>query len=114
TGDGLGHCPPGLNPKLSLRGPTGEVSTSDNTSAGNGGAKIDPVAKTADRNLPVVTYAATVEFLGNCGATPFYVLEAKVNPPGCGDGILQAGEQCDDGNLKDGDGCSATCTLEAS
>ena len=31
--------------------------------------------------------------------------------PRCGDGILQAdqGEQCDDGNLVNGDGCSSTC-----
>jgi fibro-slime domain-containing protein len=32
--------------------------------------------------------------------------------PACGDGLLQAGEQCDDGNLKPGDGCSGLCTLE--
>ena len=30
----------------------------------------------------------------------------------CGDGILDAGEQCDDGNLADHDGCSAACALE--
>jgi cysteine-rich repeat protein len=30
----------------------------------------------------------------------------------CGDGILDAGEQCDDGNSVNGDGCSAMCTLE--
>ena len=32
----------------------------------------------------------------------------------CGDGVLQAafGEQCDDGNLAGGDGCSADCTWE--
>ncbi len=30
----------------------------------------------------------------------------------CGDGILQTGEQCDDGNLVPGDGCSGVCTLE--
>ena len=29
--------------------------------------------------------------------------------PVCGDGELDQGEQCDDGNTKDGDGCSATC-----
>src|SRR5262245_23977263 len=30
----------------------------------------------------------------------------------CGDGKLAASESCDDGNLEDGDGCSATCTVE--
>jgi cysteine-rich repeat protein len=30
----------------------------------------------------------------------------------CGDGILDAGEECDDGNLADHDGCSAACTFE--
>ncbi len=32
----------------------------------------------------------------------------------CGDGIVQTlnGEECDDGNTADGDGCSSTCTLE--
>ncbi len=32
--------------------------------------------------------------------------------PVCGDGIVQAGEQCDDGNTVPNDGCSATCELE--
>jgi cysteine-rich repeat protein len=31
----------------------------------------------------------------------------------CGDGIVIAGEQCDDGNNVDGDGCSAACGIEA-
>jgi cysteine-rich repeat protein len=30
----------------------------------------------------------------------------------CGDGTVDAGEQCDDGNGTDGDGCSAGCRLE--
>lgn len=30
----------------------------------------------------------------------------------CGDGNLDTTEECDDGNTVDGDGCSATCTLE--
>jgi len=33
--------------------------------------------------------------------------------PVCGDGKVDAGEQCDDGNTAAGDGCSATCTTEA-
>jgi TonB family protein len=27
----------------------------------------------------------------------------------CGNGILEPGEQCDDGNTRDGDGCSPAC-----
>jgi cysteine-rich repeat protein len=30
----------------------------------------------------------------------------------CGDGELDAGEECDDGNVVPGDGCSATCSLD--
>src|SRR5512138_941673 len=33
-------------------------------------------------------------------------------PPGCGDGVVDPGEECDDGNLASGDGCSATCSVE--
>jgi cysteine-rich repeat protein len=30
----------------------------------------------------------------------------------CGDGVVEPGEQCDDGNTVSGDGCSSTCQLE--
>ncbi|MBI2559481.1 VWA domain-containing protein [Candidatus Woesearchaeota archaeon] len=30
----------------------------------------------------------------------------------CGDGVLDFGEQCDDGNNVDGDGCNAACSFE--
>jgi len=39
----------------------------------------------------------------------------RCNDPGptCGDGIAQGPtEQCDDGNVLDGDGCSSTCSIE--
>jgi cysteine-rich repeat protein len=32
----------------------------------------------------------------------------------CGDAMLDDGEQCDDGNTTDGDGCSALCEIEGS
>ncbi|MCX4241849.1 DUF4215 domain-containing protein [Paraliomyxa miuraensis] len=35
-------------------------------------------------------------------------------PPGCGNGVVDAGEQCDDGNLLPGDGCSEFCQVEGS
>ncbi len=37
-------------------------------------------------------------------------LDAVVPP--CGDGVVQPGEGCDDGNREDRDGCSATCRVE--
>ncbi len=42
----------------------------------------------------------------------FYRLVVAITPP-CGDGTLQAGEACDDGNAEDGDCCSSTCQHEA-
>jgi cysteine-rich repeat protein len=33
-------------------------------------------------------------------------------PPGCGDGMINGAEECDDGNTMDGDGCSHACMLE--
>lgn len=41
-------------------------------------------------------------------------LEIRVAAPACGNHWLEAGEQCDDGNLSDGDGCSAKCAREVS
>jgi cysteine-rich repeat protein len=35
-----------------------------------------------------------------------------MTPVVCGDGIQNGGEECDDGNLVDGDGCSAECITE--
>lgn len=34
-----------------------------------------------------------------------------VQPPECGNGRLEEGEVCDDGNTRSGDGCNASCTL---
>jgi cysteine-rich repeat protein len=62
-------------------------------------------------NLAAGTYYTRVEFKNNNTAFPEYVATISVQQPGCGDGILEAGEQCDDGSLNGtpGDGCSATC-----
>ena len=35
-----------------------------------------------------------------------------VEAPRCGDGVLAAVEECDDGNQRAGDGCAADCTVE--
>ncbi len=44
----------------------------------------------------------------------FYVRDVPPPPPApvCGDGVVNAGEECDDGNTNYNDGCSGTCTVE--
>ena len=42
----------------------------------------------------------------------FGLREGGLMVAGCGDGVLQANEDCDDGNNTSGDGCSSTCFLE--
>ena len=50
----------------------------------------------------------------DCLAGATYVQNAVVCPASvCGNGMVEAGEQCDDGNTTDGDGCSSTCMIES-
>ena len=46
-----------------------------------------------------------------CDGTPGCGTDCLILPA-CGNGIVESGEACDDGDLDDGDGCSATCTVE--
>jgi cysteine-rich repeat protein len=63
---------------------------------------------------PVASGTYFVEFEAPDGGFGGGDLEVSIAPIGCGDRLLQAGgEACDDGNTQDGDGCSSTCTLEA-
>jgi len=41
-----------------------------------------------------------------------YGCAAELPPSDCGNGVIDAGEQCDDGNSFIGDGCSNTCQVE--
>ncbi len=41
-----------------------------------------------------------------------YTLDVTLTAATCGNGVIETPEQCDDGNTNDGDGCSATCSLE--
>jgi cysteine-rich repeat protein len=40
------------------------------------------------------------------------ICDQSVCLPGCTDGVQDAGEECDDGNRRDHDGCSAACVTE--
>ena len=48
-----------------------------------------------------------------CDCTPegIWACDTQECPAVCGDGVIGGGEQCDDGNAVDDDGCSNTCVL---
>lgn len=110
--DGLGKCPAGFDSKMYLYDSASNELVSDDESGPNSCSSILPAMYPVAASLAAGTYYVKVEEFGNNGTVPFYVLGIKLQPPACGDGILQLGEQCDDGNLAGGDGCSATCGLE--
>jgi len=58
-------------------------------------------------------YAHIIDWGDDQAWVPGYGLIITPTPVACGNGVTTANvEQCDDGNLTSGDGCSATCTVE--
>ncbi len=64
-----------------------------------------------EANLAAGDYEAVVVEFGG-GALPPYIFEYDPQGGFCGDGAVAAGEQCDDGNNVDGDGCDSQCRNE--
>lgn len=101
-------------------------------------ARLDAAGEPVLRQLAPGTYRVRVSASAS-GTTPAYALEVRATStcgngvvegyepcdggagcnadctrvPKCGDGFLDAPEQCDDGGKADGDGCSASCQVEA-
>ena len=68
-------------------------------------ATITPTPTKTATPTPTVTATATATPTATQTPTP-------VPTPVCGNGSTESGEECDDGNVVAGDGCSPTCTLE--
>jgi len=66
--------------------------------------------KTGDHDHAANDDAGSVDVdAGDCGADE----DAGTSPAAvCGNSVLEQGEACDDGNIADGDGCSATCQFD--
>jgi cysteine-rich repeat protein len=95
-GDNGGNCPP-IQTSCDDHDPctTDRVTATD--SCGNVTCAHDPIpAGATDQCCPM---GATQRTDPDCG-------------PRCGDGVVDSGEQCDDGNTLPFDGCSATCQIE--
>ncbi len=105
VGDGLGRCP-GFDSVLTLQDPVGVTVATDD----NGG--VSPCSRIVQHRMAVGTFRVEVRQRDDAAIQTLYVLSIRVVPPACGDGVIQAGEQCDDRNVTAGDGCSPTCQIE--
>jgi cysteine-rich repeat protein len=56
-------------------------------------------------------YVRVIDYQDN-GTIASYFADIQLAPAVCGNDTAELGEQCDDGNLDDGDGCSAACVAE--
>ena len=114
VGDGFGGCPRGSDATLSTSTARGHPC-----SAGRRRRRRRPCSAAhrphqhAAGDEPRRRHSTPSQVnAGTAPRQPSYVLDVHVAAPGCGDGILETGEQCDDGNTTAGDGCSPTCQLE--
>ncbi len=120
TGDQIGTAASTIDPGLSALadngGPTRTHALTASSSALDGGNNIEGC--TSDDAQAVVLAAdqrgstRPVDGDGNgtlvCDIGAFELQQVAL----CGDGVVQNFEQCDDGNLIDGDGCSSLCAVE--
>ena len=73
---------------------------------------IEPRFEAGARNLAAGRYYLRVvrgEFDPPTGP---YVLDVEVGSAACGNGIIESGEVCDDGNAIDDDGCPTSCQID--
>ncbi len=68
----------------------------------------------ATLEVPVFGGAPTFIVVDGYGGTSGeFTLDVEISSAVCGNGIAEVPEQCDDGNVTSGDGCSDVCALEA-
>lgn len=85
----------------------GEESIAAAVDAALEGCPLPPTATPTSTVTPTVTETPTVTLTPTITPTP--PLSARV----CGNGTVEAGEECDDHNRTGGDGCDADCRSEA-
>lgn len=90
-------------------GPDPTTATTDGPATTTGASHSDPTLTTTHTSTaPIDTDTDT----DSSGSTDPMTGSTTIAPAGCGDGQLGGGEQCDDSNLDNGDGCSAQCKFE--
>ena len=102
---------PGELMTLTLFDASGDVLGRGVSAAAGECATIEP------RSDPFARLPAGIFFVHLASSNPAitiaaYRMQVETLPVGCGNGVLDPAEICDDGNTTDGDGCNATCRFE--
>ncbi len=113
--NGFDSCPFPASATLTLYDSDGTTILATNSSGGPGHRCGRLAPDTAEQTVGMLggTYYIAVSDLNDDEAIGAYFLHVEVLAPGCGNGFVEAAESCDDGNTTAGDGCDATCALEA-
>ncbi|MBI2375903.1 MAG: DUF4215 domain-containing protein [Deltaproteobacteria bacterium] len=113
--DGFDSCPYPASAMLTLYDTDGTTILDQNSTGGPEAAcgRLAPDTSPATISMIAGTYFIAVSDLDDDDLIDPYYLTVSVVAPGCGNGFIEGAEQCDDGNLTPGDGCSDACALEA-
>jgi len=99
---------------LTLTSSTGrEIATNDDISMMNRCSRINPATRTPPGPLlQAGRYSLQLRGYNAMVAVPAVQTLVRIFPMGCNNGIQEGTEQCDDGNMMNGDGCSTMCRYD--
>jgi cysteine-rich repeat protein len=80
------------------------------SSTGNNGSTTSNMS--IDEEYRVVNATGTFTADGTLAQPRNWAMAVVTYAATCGDGVIESGEQCDDGNTQDGDCCSSSCQFE--
>ncbi len=111
---GPGSCT-GIDPEVELVDSDGTTFLVADDDAGVGSCpSINPTADIGARRVPAGTYYIRAHHFSGNGTALIDAYSMLITAEStCGDGAIESTEECDDGNTADGDGCDASCTVEA-
>lgn len=101
--------PTGFDPVIKTEDACGAAACSARIDAGGSGT-AETTSLTNSTTTPVTRVVAVN---GYSGAGGVYSIAFTYTVAACGNGVVDAGETCDDMNVADGDGCSSACAIES-